>query len=359
MDCKEKGRMLRAGSVVVRLTAWYDWLLVVLVLVFGTCTCKCLDYCLTLGVQNALSVRAKEVGGIFAATGQMPTREGSSGSGTTDSFISVYPSNGSGRNFSEQAQSKLVDPGVVGREANPLAVPTDVRPRLSNVRLLIATVPSTFGKKKYVVEVGTSKRPIRAVFRETAITMLMGLLLGLVLATFGSIIFIKRALIPVQKIVLAVQALPAVNPGEYLERCVLLEEIENLCTTVNAMVCQLEDSFEIWTGLPAEAFQAPKPQLGEVQGELATLFQNEHLSSELSKTLLCLLDETGRSSNLSRDLAAPSFEDRQAPTCRLKFYLGRLAASGAERICVLTKWLATDLTCKPRDPSSDVYSPQW
>jgi hypothetical protein len=358
-DCKKKGRKLRSASVVVRLTAWYDWLLVVLVLAFGAYTCKCLDYCLTMGVQNAMLARAKEVGGIFAATGRIPVRQGSSGSRSNQLFISVYPSKDSGRNFSDQAQGKMADPGAVGREAQPLAVPADVRPRLHSARLLIATVPSTFGNKKYLVEVGTPKRPIRALFRDTAITMLMALLGGLVLASFGSFIFVKCALIPVQKIVLAVRALPVVNPAEHLESGVVLAEIANLCATVNGMVCQLEDSFEIGTGLPAEALRALKPQLEKVRGELTTVFENEPLSSMVPRTLLCLLDETERSSKLSRDLAAYSCEDNQSSTCRLKFYLDRLAASGAEHICVLTKKLATDLTCKPRDPSRDEYSPQW
>jgi hypothetical protein len=119
-DCKEKGRMSRAASEVVSLTAWYDWLLVVLVLAFGAYTCKRPGESLRVGVQNAMSARTKEVGGIFAAMGRIPADQGSSGSRSNDPFISVYPSKGSGRNFSEQPQSRMADPGVVGREANPL-----------------------------------------------------------------------------------------------------------------------------------------------------------------------------------------------------------------------------------------------
>jgi hypothetical protein len=36
--------MVHASSLIIRITAWYDWLLIVLVLVLGAYTCKYLDY---------------------------------------------------------------------------------------------------------------------------------------------------------------------------------------------------------------------------------------------------------------------------------------------------------------------------
>jgi hypothetical protein len=67
---------VRISSLAVRITAWYDWLLIILILVFGAYTCKCLDHSLSVGVQNALSIRAREISTMFAATGQIPGRPG-------------------------------------------------------------------------------------------------------------------------------------------------------------------------------------------------------------------------------------------------------------------------------------------
>jgi hypothetical protein len=53
-----------------------DWLLITLILVFGAYTCKCPDYSLTVGVQNALSIRAREIIEMFAATGKYPVVQG-------------------------------------------------------------------------------------------------------------------------------------------------------------------------------------------------------------------------------------------------------------------------------------------
>ena len=128
---------------------------------------------------------------------------------------------------------------------------------------------STFGNKEYVVEVGAPKQPIKAVFRETTRTMLIGLVFGLAFATLGSICFVKRALLPVQKIALAVQALPVIHSEEEgIKSVAVLQQIANLCVTLNEMLGQLEDSFQIGTGLPVEAFNTGD-QLGRVRGELA------------------------------------------------------------------------------------------
>ena len=63
---------MRNSSLVIKITAWYDWLLLVLVLALAAYTCKCLDYCLSSGVQDALSVRARELSSLFAATENYP-----------------------------------------------------------------------------------------------------------------------------------------------------------------------------------------------------------------------------------------------------------------------------------------------
>jgi hypothetical protein len=91
----------------------------------------------------------------------------------------------------------------------------------------------------------------------------------------------RHALAPVQKIALAVRALPVVQPEERGKEVAGLEKIESLCVT------------------------------------------------------------------------------RQVQTERLKFYLDRLAASGAEHICMITKQSAAELTSQARKPSNNAYFARW
>jgi hypothetical protein len=355
--------MAHSSSLVVRITAWYDWLLIVLALALGVYTSKSLDFCLSIGVQNALSIRAKEIGNMFAATGQIPVHHRSAELGLNDPFVSVHQSSGSVDNSSGKPESHMVlaVPDNVRREPNSLAGPTRVvRRSVHKSRFLIATASSTFGNKKYVVEVGTSKQPITAVFRESTTTMLIGLVFGLASATLGGLFLVKRALLPIRKIALAVQALPVIHSEEEgIKGVAVLQHIENLCVTLNEMVARLEGSFQIGTGLPAEAL-SPGDQPGRVRGELATLLAKECLPIGLTQTLLSLLNETERVNHTSRNLATSSAEDTgRRRTARLQFYFSGLVASRAEHLCVLTKQLAVALVLESQDCQHKHYSAQW
>ena len=357
-----KGKMAHSSSIVVRVTAWCDWLLIVLALALGVYTCKCLDYSLSTGMQNALFLQAREIGNMFAATGQIPDRQRSSGPGLNDPFVSVRQSGDSVDGLTRKPESPtvVVFPKNIRRERNSLAGPAR-RLTVRKSRFLMATANSTFGNKEYVVEVGTSTQPIRAVFREATKTMLIGLVIGLGLATLGSFFFVKLALVPVQKIALAVQALPVIHSEkEGIKRVAVLQKIENLCVTLSEMVGQLEDSFHIRTKLLAEAFQVQGDQLGRVRGELADLFAKECLPIGVTQTLLSLLKETERVSDISQHLATSSGEDTgQSRTARLRLYFTRLVASRAEHLGVLTKQLGVDLVLEARDRQHKQYSAQW
>ena len=354
--------MAHSSSIVFRVTAWYDWLLIVLALALGVYTCKCLDYSLSIGMQNALFIQAREIGNMFAATGQIPDRQSSPEPRLNDPFISLPHGSGSVNSLSWKPESQVVVVATenLRQERNSLAGAMG-RPTMRKSRFLIASANSTFGNKKYIVEVGTSKQPIKAVFREATKTMLIGLLVGLALATLGSVFFVKCALVPVRKIALAVQALPVIHSEEEgIKAGAVLQQIENLCVTFNEMLGRLEDSFQIGTKLLAEAIHIQGDQLGKLRGELADLFARERLPIELPQTMLSLLTETERLSGISRTLATSSREDAGGSrTARLRFYFTRLVANRADHLCVLTKQLGVDLVLQVRDRQDKQYSAQW
>jgi hypothetical protein len=354
--------MTRSSSIVIRVAAWYNWLLIVLALALGVYTCKCLDYSLSNGVQNALSIQAREIGNMFEATGQIPDRQGSSGPGLNDSFVSVRQSGGSVDGLSGRPESHMVVlvPENVRRERNSVAGVARQR-TVRKSRFLTAAANLTFGNKEYVVEVGTSKQPIRAVFREATKTMLIGLVLGLALATLGSFFFVKRALVPVRKIALAVQALPVIHSEDEGNKAgAVLQQIENQCITFNEMLGQLEDSFQIKTQLLTEAVHPRNDQPGRLRGELADLFAKERLPIRVTQTLLGLLKEIERVSDISWNLVASSGEGTgRTRTVRLRSYFTRLVASRVDHLCVLTKQLGVDLVLQARGRQDKQYFAQW
>jgi hypothetical protein len=345
---------VRTSSVAVRITGWYDWLLVVLALAFGAYTYECLNYCLSVGVQHALSIRAKEIGSVLAKTGQIPFSQVPYAPGFNDPFISVHESGGSVRDLSAKPAGHTVAPIDVRR---PMG---GVRRMANGAPLFIATVPLTIGNQGYVVEVGAPKRPVKAVLHGTARSLLIGLVVGLALATWGSCILVKRALVPVRKIFLAVQALPVTHPDERIQSVAVLDEIASLCITVNDLVGQLQESFQIGANLSTEDILEPGIRLGTLRAELVPLFEHKRLSIGVAKHLLCLLKETERLGDIALNLSMPSSEDaRPLRTERLRFYFGGLAAAGLQHVCILTTQLGADLAGDARDPSDENLQVRW
>jgi hypothetical protein len=316
----------RRGQLVFRITAWFDWLLVVLVLSFGTYTYKCLDYCLSTGVKNQLSIRAKEIGNTIAKTGQIPVETPYEPG--FDPFISVHRS----------GAALFGNPDTYS----------------------LATAPLVIGNRKYVVEVGAPRQPIRAVLRETAIALLIGLVAVVALATWGSSFFIRRSLVPFQKIALAVQALAAAHPNNRLKSLAAPNEIESLCVSINDMIGRLEESFQIRTVIPAEALQALRTRLATARGDLAYFFNKARVPMKLAEPLLRLLEETERLGEVARNVSTSSPEDAwQTRTERLRFYLAGRAGTGAEHVCSLTEKVRSDLASEARESPSGSYPVDW
>jgi hypothetical protein len=294
---------------------------------------------------------------MFAASGQIPGRPGSTGLGSNERFTAAHQRVDLVPDFYGRPGTDIVISGHVSYKPKPANV---VREAVRGAGFLIASAPSTFNNEKFIVEVEASKKPIKAVFRQAVFALVIGLVAGLALATWGSVFLVKRALAPVHRIARSVQALPVAHPEERIRAVAVREQMEILFDTVNEMVSKLEVSFQIGMGLPAEALPALSTRLGRVRQDLADSLESEGRSTGVAATLLCLLKETERLSDLARNLAMPSDEDpRQRRMERLRFYLGELAVAGAEHVCVLIEKLGADLASEARDPSGGKFPVRW
>jgi hypothetical protein len=305
-------------------------------------------------------MRAKEIGTAFAATGQIPPHRGSLGAGLSDPIVSVRRSGRLAPALPGDRESQSFAAGNLHQPTLPAATTRLVRRNGHNGRLLKARAHSITNNEKFIIEVKASEKPINGVFPQAAVALLIGLVVGLALATWGSVFLVKRALAPVQRIARSVQALPAAHPDERIRAVTVRQQMENLFYTVDEMVTELEVSFQIGMGLPAEAFHALSTRLGRIRENLANSFENEGPSSAVVTTLLCLLRETERLSNLARNQAMPSDEDSSQRTMgRLRFYLGGLAAAGVQHVCVLIENLGTVLASEARDCSEEKFPVRW
>ena len=217
-------------------------------------------------------------------------------------------------------------------------------------RFLMATANSTFRNKEYVVEVGTSKRPIKAVFRETAKTMLIGLVL-----VWHWQLWVASFLLSVRFSRPKDRSGGAGSAGDSLRR----QGIKAGCCppTNRKSMRHLERNARPIGGLlpnwrrsvSPEAFTRGAISREEYAAELADFFAKERLSIRVTQTLLGLLKETERVSDIFRNLAASSRRFQANPRSeRLRFYLAGLVASKADHVCLLTKHLGADLVLEAR-----------
>ena len=120
-----------------------------------------------------------------------------------------------GSMISGKAEIRGFAPSDVRGQSKSLAAPKGSgRGYASGARFLTATAPLVIGNKEYVVVVGAPKQPIKAVLHGALVVLLIGLVVWLGFATWGSCFLIKRALVPVRKIALAALALPAAHPDK-------------------------------------------------------------------------------------------------------------------------------------------------
>ena len=287
--------------------------------------------------------------------------QGPSEVGFKGPLIAVHERGESAAGLSGQPDSHRRAPSNFPYEASSPAISASVvRTKASRPPLLIATVPLTIGNQEYVVEAGAPKQPIKTVLHGALITLLVGLVVGLTFATWGSCFFIKRALVPVHKISLTAQALPVAHPDKRLKSVAVWDDIESLCTSVSEMIGQLEKSFQIGTVLPTEAFHAPSTRLATISEELAALREKTCSLMGIPKELVRLLKEIEQLSGIARDLSTPSHEDAwQTRTERFRFYLCDLAAIRAEHVCILTEKLGSDFTSGAQEPSYANRSVHW
>ena len=128
---------------------------------------------------------------------------------------------------------------------------------------------------------------------------------------------------------------------------------------MNEMLGQLEESFQTGTVRTA-VFRASSTRLATVREQLASSFEKTGSSMKAGKALLHLLTETERLSDIARNLSTPSQEDAwQTGMERLRFYLGGLAATGAEHVCVLTEKLGSDFASEAREASDANRLVHW
>jgi hypothetical protein len=329
--------MSKRRSLRFRLTAWCDWLLVVLALTFGAYSYACLKCCLSLGVQDALSLRAKLISSAILSTGHLPPPRMPLTHGLRALFLSVHRNDGAVPAVPQKSQREGL---ALATARQPWKAPA-LSARKGEV--LIATTPMTLGGQRYVVEVAAPTHPLKVLLHEALTMLLLSLLTALGLATLGSWFFISRALVPIHSLALMAQALPLTAARPRPTSATVQDDIGRLCITINDTLGQWQESFERGPSLYAACDQAQCMRLATMRDELAILLAQLRLPMGLTESVMDLLKESERLTTLACKLSTPLPEDSWQTRSRwFRLHLGALAAASADHICVLSETLGAD-----------------
>jgi heavy metal sensor kinase len=213
--------------------------------------------------------------------------------------------------------------------------------------LLIATHRVHTKTGDYLIEVGASMAASQRVLHTLLMTLLAGLPVVLGLVIFGGYLLMKRALQPVQSLMLAAQEISLTHLGRRLPALESGDEIASLTVVLNQMIARIDESFQHTSRFTADASHELRTPLTIMRGELEAIILGRKLEPDLRDALASLLEEVERLVRIVEGLFALSRLDTgEAQTERVRFDIAKLAETTAEQMCLLAEEKHIGLVCE-------------
>jgi heavy metal sensor kinase len=162
----------------------------------------------------------------------------------------------------------------------------------------------------------------------------------------GGAFLVKRALLPVDKIVASAERISSQNLSERLPIARTGDELERLSIALNHMVDRLDQAFQYSRRFVADASHELRTPLTVLRGEIESLVQEAELPSDWRERLGSTLEEVERLARIVEGLFAISRLDAgEAQAEWVRFDLAQLAASTADQMYLLAEDKHIGLTC--------------
>jgi len=345
-------------SIRFQLINWFAGLLLVVMLGFGALTYFRVKNYVVVVLGNTLTHRAQQIGRTLIAnisnTGEqyvfseIETRYAPE---LNDKFIRITREDGFVLYRSKTPNDASFTPANVPPLAAEITAPQIREVTLPDEeKMLIAAVPQATAQGSYLVEVGASLAENNRVLHALLWTLAAGLLAIVCVTIFGGWLLIKRALTPVQNIMLAAQDITLRHLSRRLPVPKTGDEIASLSLVLNQMIARLDESFQNTSRFTADASHELRTPLTIMRGELEALLSREDLSAKIRDALASLLEEVERLVRIVEGLFALSRLDTgEAQIERVKIDLARLAETTAEQMCLLAEEKNIALRCEARE----------
>lgn len=188
---------------------------------------------------------------------------------------------------------------VAARAKRPVSTVTD----RTGARWRVATLQvERPGAVTLVLQLATPTQPIYDLLRRLAETMLVGIAVVLLMASYGSGVTARRALAPVDAIVARARHIQAAKLGERLDVQAGSAELDRLVATLNDLLDRIEGAMRTARRFAADASHELQTPLAAMRGIVEACGRGARGVADYRTMAADLLAEIERCSTLVRDL---------------------------------------------------------
>ena len=348
---------MNTRSITFRLASWCAGISLLVCLSFGFYTYLGLRYYLRIAQTDTLQRRAQQIAAIVAAH---VGREGepytidliktSYAPEHNDRFIRIHRPDGSILYVSGAPTDKSFDPAEVATLPPP-ASPAGSRRSVTLGNLLLVQNSAEVGGQNYPIDCGASKLPSQQVLRGFLLTLGGGLPFILAIAVAGGVVLVRRALLPVRRIIDGAKALTSYNLNQRLPVARTDDEIEHLSVVLNEMIGRLDHAFQHAQRFSADASHELRTPLTIMRVELETLSQESDVAPAVRMKIASVLEETERLVCTVEGLFAISrLETGEAVINISSVNLAKLVVTTADQMMLLADEKGIVVHCDATEP---------
>mgnify|MGYP006279780435 CR=1 FL=1 len=346
-------------SIRFKLSAWFAVLLFFVIGCFGTYTYERSWRYQEQVLLDALGHRAKQIERLFQeipkngeawAIDKIPIRFSPE---LNDRFIRVTNAAGQQLYISGTPNDRSFDPELIP-PLNLQSPPPESRKESApgEIDILINTRKAVVLDKTYWIEVGTSLATSYDILHGLGWTLAIGLPIVMGIAVAGSMIVLKRALMPVESLIRAAQEITLQHLTRRLPVPDSGDEITSLALALNDMIARIEKSFQNTSRFTSDASHELRTPLTIIRGELEAIMHHPELDDQLREDIASLQEETERLVRIVEGLFALARLDAGESKRELKrFDLSLLAATTVEQMCMLAEEKSISIQC---DTNADI-----
>jgi heavy metal sensor kinase len=335
---------MNAGSIQVRLTAWYTLLISIAAIGFGAYTYFSLEHRLydvlqTMLAQRILHLR-EDVAPVIADPQALARKIADIYSPEqNDRFIRISRAEGGILYISGPPRERSFEPRLIPPVPDYTDQPSERLRRLRHERhILLVGLASSIAGRRYVLEMGTAITPVETALHKLIVTLLLGLPVLVIIAAAGGALLVRRALRPVEVMRSTAEQ---ISFGKLRQRLPLThsgDAIDQLAQTLNQMLDRLDQAYQQATRFSADASHELRTPLTILRGEMESILHARTLPAGLREHLASLLEEAERLSAIVESLFSLARLDAgEARISHETFDLAELARATFEQMQLLAE----------------------